>query len=108
MWSHAMAVFFQSTPTSNTLAVNISIMLNGYIVANIPAGQARVLTTGCDAIMLINPGLPPVVRNQNPVAAININPGNIAYISNTAGPPGPATLLQFAPPNGVQTTVRFS
>lgn len=103
-----MTVFFQSTPTSNTLGVNISIMLNGLIVANIPAGQARVLTTGCDAIMLVNPGLPPVVRNQNPAVAININPGNVAYISNSAGPPGPATLVQFARPGGVQTTVRFT
>jgi hypothetical protein len=103
-----MAVFFQSTPTTNTLAVNVSLPLNGAIVANIPAGDAQLLTTGCDAIMLVNPGLPPVVRNQNPVAAININPGNVAYISNTAGPPGPATLVQFGPPNGVQTTVRFT
>jgi hypothetical protein len=99
-----MAVMFMSTPTTNSLAVNIAIMHNGHIIANIPAGGAQVLTTQCDAIMLVNPGHPPQVRNQNPAAAVNINPGNVAYISQQPG----ATVIQFAPPHGVQTTVRFT
>ncbi len=100
-----MAVMFMSTPTTNTLAVSIAIMQNGAVMVNIPAGGSQVLTTGCDAIMLVNPAHPPhQIRLQNPAAVVNINPGNIAYISNHAAD----TLIQFAPPNGVQTTVRFT
>lgn len=99
-----MAVTLQSTPTTNTCAVQIAFLNAGAMVASLPPGGAQTLTITFDQIGLFNPPHPPVIRTQNPVAALAVPVGDIAYVSTSGG----ATLLKHAPPNGVEQTIRFT
>lgn len=97
-------VNLQSTPITNTLAVRASLLNAGAIVATLDPGAAQVLTLSFDQVMLVNVGHPPLVLSQNPVAAVAVTPGNVAFLRTSA----PGVALGFAPPNGVERTVRFT
>ena len=92
-----------SIPTSNTLNFRVSLLRGGHIVATLDAGDARTLDVRFDQVMLVNPGHPPVVRNQNPAAAVGVHPGNIAFFETVANgldlnysmPGGPANVVHF-------------
>jgi hypothetical protein len=97
-------VNLQSTPITNTLAVRAALLNQGAIVATLDPGDAQVLTLVFNQVMLVNPGHPPVVRNQNPVANVAVTPGNVAYLMAGGG----GVALNYAQPNGPQRTVQFT
>lgn len=99
-----MPVNLQSVPVTNTTDVRIALMHNGVITAALDPGDAQTLTTTFNQIGLFNPGHQPRIRNQNPPAAVAVQPGNLAYVSTGAG----AVLLQYAPPGGQEQTVTFT
>lgn len=93
------------SPTSNGLAVQVSLLNNGAIQATLAAGAANVLTVGFNQLMLVNPGLPPVVRNQVTPGNFASNPGDIAIIENAAGG---GVNVSYAPPGGHAQVVHFA
>jgi hypothetical protein len=99
-----MPVNLQMTPTSNTTGVRVAFINNGAILASLDPGNAAVLTITYDQIGLFNPGYMPIIRTQNPNVAHVVVPGEVAYVSNGGG----GTLLQHAPPHGVQQTVLYT
>lgn len=97
-------VNLQSTPITNTLAVRAALLNQGAIVATLDPGETEVLTLVFNQVMLVNPGHPPVVRNQNPVANVSVTPGNLAYLRAGGG----GVALNYGPPNGPERTVQFT
>jgi len=94
-----------ASPTSNSLAVRVALLNNGAIQATLNPGDASALTVAFNQLMLVNPGHPPVVRNQQTAGNFASNPGNIAIIEN--GPAG-AVDISYAPPGGNAQVVRFT
>jgi hypothetical protein len=86
-------VNLNSIPTSNTLAVRVALARAGNIVASLDPGYANTLTVSFDQVILINPGNPPQVRNQNPAVAVTVSPGNVAFLQTV--PNGVA--LKYSP-----------
>ena len=66
-----------ASPTSNGLAVRVALLNNGAIQATLNPGDASALTVAFNQLMLVNPGHPPVVRNQQTAGNFASNPGNI-------------------------------
>lgn len=96
-------VNLNSVPTTNTSALRISLLNAGNIVTSLDPDEARVLTTSFDQVLLVNPGLPPVIRIQNPAGVVTTaSPGNIAYFTTVGG-----TALHFAIPGQQETVVSF-
>jgi hypothetical protein len=79
--------------------------MGGAIQAVLDPGAAAVLTTTFDQVMLVNPGLPPIVRTQNPAVAAAVVPGRVAFFQAGVGP---VTDLVHAAPGGPPTTVHFA
>jgi hypothetical protein len=98
-----MAVNLQVTPITNTCGFRVALMNGGVIVATLDPGAVAVLTLAFNQTGSFNPGLPPIFRNQNPPAVVNVVPGNVAWIA----PGGGGLQLQFGPPGGMQQAVTF-
>ncbi|CAB3778155.1 hypothetical protein LMG28614_00554 [Paraburkholderia ultramafica] len=100
-----MPVNFNSSPVTNTTPLRISFNdAHGNMVATLDSDEAKVLTITFTSIVLHNPPNPPVMRNQNPPAAITVHPGNVAFVEMG---PGGAVVLNYAMPNQANNQIVF-
>lgn len=98
-----MAVYFESTPTANTIEFKIAFLSGDAIQSTLGHGQTDVLTFGFDALGVGNSEPLSIYRQETP-GDITIPPGNLAFVDRSVNR---KIALRYGTKGGTQHNIVF-